>query len=633
MSGITPKQQSRIRTAIMERTASLGLDESDVDGFISKQNLENLTVRSAIDLESYIANIPITRSDSQMHLPYNVTRIIVNTKKDKCALCQQIVETGNGYSAFHDGGWDTYHRLEDCAPVVALSADYFDTQRVREELETMCSGLQRVQPAISPDPFLANLSKATEGVCSVELKLPLMNYQKASVQYALTTKRCLITDAMGLGKTPTGIAIALQAISEGHKALIVVPAHLRWNWLHECEKFAPWMKVDTVSGRTPYKLPKCDALIVSDSVVAYWQNVLAGKYHCVIVDEAHSVKNGKSQRARAIHNIANAVIPDGYVVLMSGTITPNRPYELVSPLAIIDRLNSVFGSRRNFLNRYCDYKIVNNFPNYSGASNTIELNQILVGTCMARHRKEDVLAELPPKRRAQVDVELPDTTMAEYRKAEADFLTWVYENYGLDALVAASNAKVIVQMNKLWELLGLAKVNAVVEHCTNILNEGEQVVVFAHHTSVIKALKEKLSKEYKVAVVNGGVDAKTKQNHVEKFQRGEIDVIIGQYVAAGTGITLTASRHVVLAQLPWSPSMGEQAEDRCHRVGTVNPVVAWWFTAIDPRGSGTIDSDMWRILNDKKEIVSSILNGWAVNMDVEAGSITALLLAEMMKGI
>jgi hypothetical protein len=62
-------------------------------------------------------------------------------------------------------------------------------------------------------------------------------------------------------------------------------------------------------------------------------------------------------------------------------------------------------------------------------------------------------------------------------------------------------------------------------------------------------------------------------------------------------------------------------------------VVAWWFTAIDPKGAGTIDSQMWRVLNDKKEVVSSILNGWAVNMEVEAGSITALILAQMMKGM
>jgi SWI/SNF-related matrix-associated actin-dependent regulator 1 of chromatin subfamily A len=633
MTGITPKQQSRIRVALMERTASIGISEDEIDNFIEEQKLDSLTIRSGIDLESYIKGIPVTRNESQLHLPVNTTAIIVNTRKDKCVLCGEIVETGNGYCAFHDGGWDTYHRLEDCSPVVGLSANFIDTARVRRELESMCSVLPRIQPAVVPDPYLMELSKAHNGVCSVDLKLPLLNYQKASVEYAIRTKRCLITDAMGLGKTPTGIAIALNAITEGKKALIVVPAHLRWNWVHECEKFAPWMKVTTVSGRTPYKIDSHDALIISDSIVANWQNVLMQKYQCLIVDEAHSVKNMKAQRSRAIYNIANMIDRDGYVVLMSGTITPNRPSELVSPLRIIDRLDSVFGTRRNFYNRYCDYKVVNGFPNYSGATNTSELNQILTGTCMARHRKEDVLTELPPKRRAQVDVELSDQVMTEYRKAETDFLTWVYETYGLDALVAASNAKVIVQMNKLWELLGLAKVNAVVEHCLNILAEGEQVVVFAHHTSVIKDLKEKLGNKHKVVVINGGVDAKTKHNHVEKFQRGEIDVIIGQYMAAGTGITLTSSRHVVLAQLPWSPSMGEQAEDRCHRVGTVNPVVAWWFTAIDPKGAGTIDSQMWRVLNDKKEVVSSILNGWAVNMEVEAGSITALILAQMMKGM
>jgi hypothetical protein len=39
---------------------------------------------------------------------------------------------------------------------------------------------------------------------------------------------------------------------------------------------------------------------------------------------------------------------------------------------------------------------------------------------------------------------------------------------------------------------------------------------------------------------------------------------------------------------------------------------------------------MWQILNSKQETISACLDGWAEDMGAEAGSVTALLLSDMM---
>ena len=129
--------------------------------------------------------------------------------------------------------------------------------------------------------------------------------------------------------------------------------------------------------------------------------------------------------------------------------------------------------------------------------------------------------------------------------------------------------------------------------------------------------------------VTGGMTAEAKDNAVQKFTSGEARLFIGQYEAASVGLNLQCASHVVMVEVPWSPSIGAQAEDRAWRYGVKNAVVSWWMTAIDPQAP-TIDARMWAICNAKQETISSCLDGWGEDMGAEAGSVTALLLSEMM---
>ena len=359
-----------------------------------------------------------------------------------------------------------------------------------------------------------------------------------------------------------------------------------------------------------------------------WQLKLVNRFDALIVDEAHRLKNEKSRRTKAVTYLASRMSPDAYCVMLSGTIIPNRPSEFISPLTIINRLDPVFGSKRQFVTRYCDYKIVNGFPNMNGASNVTELNNLLRSTCYTRTRKIDVLEDLPPKRRAQLDVELPDSAMNKYRKAEEDFLNFVLENYGNDAFLAASKAPVITEINKLRQLLGEAKVESAIAHIESLLEANEQVIAFAYHTNILKQLREHFEKSG-VVCVQGGMTAEAKNRAVQKFTSGEARLFLGQYEAASVGLNLQVASHVVMVEIPWSPATGSQAEDRAWRYGNQNPVVAWWLTAIDPKRP-TIDSRMWNLINDKAETISACLDGWAEDLNAEAGSVTALLLKEMI---
>jgi len=626
MNGLTPRQQREIREELDKRLTPLEMVNC-VDDWITLNELDRLTFRGASELLDYIARLPVERTPALAHVPSTATKIIVNSARGVCALCDEMVTAGQGHKAFVNGAWSVYHAVDVC-PAVTVTPVVTYSSGLRKQLDDFVQTLDKTEPPILPDESLFNLSNAHQFDIDFDLELPLLGYQKAAIEYARRTHRTLVCQDMGLGKTPIGIALTHIALNEGHKVLVVVPPNLVYQWTSEFKKFAPWIKVGSVRGRKVGKLPKTDVLIIGDSIVEAWQNVLAEKYTSIIVDEAHRFKTESSGRSKALTRIASFVPKDGYCVLLSGTIIPNRPSEFISPLRIIGRLEPVFGTKKQFQIRYCDYQMVNGFPVTGGASNVTELNTLLRSTCYTRTKKVDVLDDLPPKRRAQLDVELTEASMRKYRKAEEDFLAFVYENYGNDAFLAASKAPVITQINKLRQLLGEAKIDSAKEHIQSLLDSGEQVIAFAYHTNVLKTLKEHFE-DQGVVMVAGGMTAEAKDKAVQKFTSGEARLFLGQYEAASVGLNLQVASHVVMVEMPWSPATGSQAEDRAWRYGNKNAVVAWWLTAIDPNAP-TIDSRMWSLLNAKAETISACLDGWGEDMKAEAGSITALLLQDMM---
>lgn len=496
-----------------------------------------------------------------------------------------------------------------------------------EQLNTLLGSLHRIPPAIVADPALLELSSAHDGECPVELAVPLFPFQRAGVAYALKQKRVIIGDEMGLGKTPSGIAVAVQAVNEKHKVLVVVPPSLRINWLRSFKMFAPWLNVAVVTGNKVGAMPKESVVIIGDSNIDAWSMKFAGKFGALIVDEAHRAKTENAGRTKGIAFIAKSIPEEGYVTLLSGTIIVNRPNELISPLNILGRLDRVFGGKSAFRFRYCD-PIHNGWGYvYNGASNTTELNEKLRGTCYVRRNKSDVLTELPAKRRAQVATEISDSDLTAYLHAENDFRDFIIANGGAEAWQKASKAETITRLNALRKLLGVAKVPYVVDHVEQLVAEGEKVIVFAHHKDVIARLTESLTPHGVVRVI-GGMNDEAKQASVDAFQNDpEVKVFIGQFQSAGVGLTLTASAHVVFAEIPFTPAEATQAEDRAHRIGQTSSVLAWWMIGVGNNPDiPLLDDRMWALLNSKHEVVSSVLTGNGEDMGAEGGSITQALI-------
>jgi SWI/SNF-related matrix-associated actin-dependent regulator of chromatin subfamily A-like protein 1 len=128
----------------------------------------------------------------------------------------------------------------------------------------------------------------------------------------------------------------------------------------------------------------------------------------------------------------------------------------------------------------------------------------------------------------------------------------------------------------------------------------EKAIVFAHHKDVLIALSAGLPGSVKVT---GESSMKNRQLAVDEFQNDPtVQYFIASTTAMGVGITLTAAHRVFFAESDWVPSMMEQAESRCHRIGQDSSVLVQYLVVHD-----TIDERIMNTLVAKMEVIGAVL--------------------------
>jgi SWI/SNF-related matrix-associated actin-dependent regulator 1 of chromatin subfamily A len=473
-------------------------------------------------------------------------------------------------------------------------------------------------------------SKATDA--QVEIPCPeglaYLGYQRAGISFAGRAYQegregVLIADEMGLGKTIQAIG-CINADPKIGRVLIICPATLKINWSRELSK---WLtRRMTIAIATSQCFPSADIVIINYDILTKWKEKLSYYWDLVIADECHWVKNPKAQRSKAIMGHkgnrrtgepASSGIPCKRRLALTGTPICNRPVEL---FPIINWL-----SPRDWPNFFSYAKRYANGHNngwgwdFTGASNLEELQTKLRSTIMVRRLKKDVLTELPPKRRQVIELPANGCTglLAEQARMEEERENRLValraavelakvsdseEQYAAAVKALQEGQKVAFEGGaKIAHEIALAKVPYTVEHVREALEEGGKVVLFAHHLDVIAAIHREFPGS---VVVTGDVSYEDRQRAVDRFQTDpQCNLFIGGIKAAGVGLTLTASSHVVFHELDWVPGNMCQAEDRCHRIGQRDSVLVQLLVL-----EGSIDVRKARVLVQKQEIIDRALD-------------------------
>lgn len=468
-------------------------------------------------------------------------------------------------------------------------------------------------------------------------------YQRAGVAYAAKrfsdparkVRGVLIGDEPGLGKTIQA-ALMINHFPEIKRVLVICPASLKRNWQRELQR---WLVRPALIGiaDTAYSkvIPESEIVIANFEILAKRFDTGRRKqekgktkilydyrlrealsrqpWDLLIIDEAHKIKGDPKTCVRCRMCFA---IPFRFCLLLTGTPIVNRPSELYNLIAHI--APKYYGDKPAFMNRHCPssgWRRAND-----GADNLEELQENLRLRVMVRRRKAEVLTDLPPKLR-QV-IELPaDGCEGLVKKEQLAFaskeeiltnvrlrveLAKASENPN-DYKSAVADLKKGIQvafeeLSRIRKETAIAKIPMVQDYCDSLLESVPKLVVFAHHKEVVYTLAEHFGRE--CVTLTGDTKLKDRDDAVQSFQTDEsIRVFIGTIGAAGVGLTLTASSYVVFSELDWVPGNVTQAEDRCHRIGTVDNVMIQHLVL-----EGSLDKRMADVLVEKQEIADRALD-------------------------
>jgi superfamily II DNA or RNA helicase len=422
-----------------------------------------------------------------------------------------------------------------------------------------------------------------------------------------------LADDMGLGKTVQVLALLesrrLQRekskSKEPRASLVVAPRSLIFNWKEEAARFTPQLRVLDHTGVNREKSDGCfqhyDLVLTTYGTLrrdaAFFKDQ---RFDCLVLDEAQAIKNAGTASAKATR-----LLKGEQRLALSGTPVENH----------LGELWSLF----EFLN-----------PGMLGASSILKLGQgelrkpdpvareLLAHALrpfILRRTKAQVAKELPEKIEQTIYCELDQAQRRLYNQLRDHYrreLMRKVEREGinknqihiLEALLRLRQAAIhpgLIDANLRGE--PSAKLDALLPHLDEVIEEGHKALVFSQFTSMLAILKPRLqAMKLKYAYLDGAT--RNRQAEVQRFQEDpDCSLFLISLKAGGLGLNLTAAEYVFLLDPWWNPAVEMQAVDRTHRIGQTRTVFAYRLIARD-----TVEEKVLDLQNAKRDLAQAIIN-------------------------
>ena len=534
-------------------------------------------------------------------------------------------------------------------------APEFTVAGQRGHQQRRLAGWELIQPLLSSfenaTPGAPSCMELPEPASSVRLPpgLELMPHQARLLAAAARGHRTfLLADEPGLGKTAQAL-LAAQAAG-AYPLLCVVPSVVKTNWAREAARWTPSRSVTVIHGSGEQIDGFADIVVVNYEVLDRHVGWIATHgFRGMVVDEAHFIKNKKSQRSQHVLEIADRIrqrVARPLMMALTGTPLIND----IDDFRAIWQFLGWIGENKPGPPLMTALEETGLTPIDRGFYPAAR--QAVIDLGIVRRRKLDVASQIPARRIADLPVELDPAAARSIREAARELALRLLQRY--DAAVAARAQRSgqtgkgidheLVRGVAGWELsdpaesssgenvfamvrrIGHAKATLAADYAAQLARNAGKVVFFAKHIDVMDSASALLeSRGIRYASVRGDQPPAVRQCNIDAFVNDpDVAIVVCSLTAAGVGLNLQVASNVVLAELSWTNAEQTQAIDRVHRIGQTEPVTAWRIIAAQ-----TIDAKIAELIDSKAGLAARALDGSdeqvASSADIQLEALVALL--------
>ena len=434
------------------------------------------------------------------------------------------------------------------------------------------------------------------------------DHQRVTAAFLATHPKCLVLSEAGTGKTSAAAWAADYLMQQGEvkRVLIVCPVSIMDTaWRSDLFKTVMHRTVAIAAGSREKRIKIVEGeyefvIINFDGVKVIREELAAGGFDLVIVDEATAVKSVSTDRWKALNSL---IKPTTRLWLMTGTPASQSPLDAYGLAKLVDpsSVPKFFGSFRDtVMYKVTQFKWA---PKATAQDTVFKALQPAI-----RYTKEECL-DLPDMLYTTREVPLT-TQQTKYYDIIKKSMIALAAGAEITAVNAAGLLNKLLQISQGVayttdkEVIEFDVSNRVDELVEVIEQTSHKVIVFIPFRHAMDKVQDELAKRgLAVDMIHGGVPAHQRAEIIKRFQTEDaprIILLIPQ--AAAHGITLTRADTVVWWGPTSSAEMYLQGNARAHRAGQTNKV-----TVVRLQGS-PVERRMYAMLDGKVDMHQGLVD-------------------------
>ncbi|XP_061377170.1 DNA excision repair protein ERCC-6-like [Danaus plexippus] len=466
----------------------------------------------------------------------------------------------------------------------------------------------------------------------------LYKYQRTGVKWLWELHQVesggLLGDEMGLGKTVQVIAFlaGLSMTDSGSwgglgPCIILSPATVIYQWVSHFHYWFPQIRVAVLhhSGShagSHHKLIRDMhsshgiLLVTYAGIVKYIKDLLSRKWHYIILDEGHKIRNPDTQVSKMVKRFETS-----HKLLITGSPMQNSLQELWS---LFDFMRpGLLGSHTAFMEHFAVPITQGGYANASEFQEATALEiakalKNLITPYMLRRTKTEVQDHIQlPEKNEQVlfcslTQEQKDLYMGYLMSSTIRSILDKDSKHGepmrARILVALSTLRKICNHPDIylyeayeetddineksfgnWKRSG--KMSVVHSLLKIWLKQGHRALIFTQSRAMLCILEQHLQNHsFKYLRMDGSVNVGVRQNLIKTYNENpEYLVFLATTRVGGLGVNLTGADRVIIYDPDWNPATDNQAKERAWRIGQERNVTVYRLLS-----AGTIEEKIYQ---------------------------------------